>query len=372
MSTPTIGNFRRADSPADFVKFGIDPQIVAPWEDGPRVGQEPGCFEWWYFDAILSNGVSVVVFFFTKPFSQPENQLSPIVSISIKLPNSNNALGVPVQFDPSEFKVSANKCDVRIAGNSFSSSDLATYYVEAAVGELAVKMKLSRSQSDAPPIRIGTGHLLFKREGRESYFGWLAPVPRGQVEIEYTIGGVTVPEKGFGYHDHNWGNADMATLMHDWYWARAEVGSYTIVVAHTTMQPNFGSLTHTDLVLVKDGSFIALGSANVVFEKDEDQISPDPETGKPVAHLTRYIFDDGVFRCVVSFQVIDILKRHLFDTDGAYHRFSARCDIEVTENGVKEILSPGRGLMELMWLGSAPTTNQLQIYAHQFARARTL
>lgn len=27
---------------------------------------------------------------------------------------------------------------------------------------------------------------------------------------------------GTGYHDHNWGNADMAQFLHHWYWVREE------------------------------------------------------------------------------------------------------------------------------------------------------
>jgi hypothetical protein len=55
--------FVLADRPEDFQRLGLNPDAVAPWEDGQRISTEPGKLEWWYFDAHLSDGTVIVVVF---------------------------------------------------------------------------------------------------------------------------------------------------------------------------------------------------------------------------------------------------------------------------------------------------------------------
>ena len=65
------GHLRLADRAADYQKLGIDPFDVAQFEDGQRIGTEKGRYEWWYFDAHLDDGATVVVVFYTKPNVSP-------------------------------------------------------------------------------------------------------------------------------------------------------------------------------------------------------------------------------------------------------------------------------------------------------------
>jgi hypothetical protein len=39
--------------------------------------------------------------------------------------------------------------------------------------------------------------------------------------VRCKIGHEEYRASGSGYHDHNWGDVPMQTLMHHWYWARA-------------------------------------------------------------------------------------------------------------------------------------------------------
>ncbi|HWX27149.1 MAG TPA: hypothetical protein VNZ53_06895 [Steroidobacteraceae bacterium] len=52
---------RLAGQPADYQKLGIDPAAGAQFEDGQRIDTEKGRYEWWYFDAHLDDGATVVV-----------------------------------------------------------------------------------------------------------------------------------------------------------------------------------------------------------------------------------------------------------------------------------------------------------------------
>ena len=57
---------RLMDRPEDYSRLNVQPQKVAPWEDGRRDTSRPGAFEWWYFDAILDDGTKVVSVFMPK------------------------------------------------------------------------------------------------------------------------------------------------------------------------------------------------------------------------------------------------------------------------------------------------------------------
>ena len=63
MSRDHNSHLRLAGRPADYQKLGIDPVEVAQFEDGQRIGTEKGRYEWWYFDAHLEDGATVVVVF---------------------------------------------------------------------------------------------------------------------------------------------------------------------------------------------------------------------------------------------------------------------------------------------------------------------
>ena len=366
MTTMPSGTVRRSDQPDDFKRFGIDPAVIAPFEDGRRVGDGPGRFEWWYFDALLTNGAYVAVLFFTKPFTHPSSPLSPIVSISIK-PPGQAPRGTPTPFDASTFLAQPGTCDIGIGSNTFSG-DLETYRIEANTGDVEVSAVLTR---EIDPLRIGTGHLLFETATSERFFGWLAAVPRGRVAIRYRVDGEWVETTGIGYHDHNWGDADMSSLMHDWYWARATVGGYTIVAVQLTPQKAYGACTHTDFVLVKDGVYIAKGSANVSF--DSAGISPDPETGVPVADRLSFTFIDGATRYVATFdRQATILRKVLGGTpdkqnpeaSGNYLRFLGDCTLAIDDSYGHTLLGPAPTTWELMWFGSQPDHPQLfDLYA---------
>ncbi len=75
MSRDKNSHLRLAGRPADYQKLGIDPVEVAQFEDGQRIGTEKGRYEWWYFDAHLDDGATVVVVFWTKPNMSPNRPL---------------------------------------------------------------------------------------------------------------------------------------------------------------------------------------------------------------------------------------------------------------------------------------------------------
>ena len=84
------GHLRLANGAADYKRLGIASAEVAEFEDGQRIGTERGHYEWWYFDAHLDNGATVVVVFYTKPNVSPNGPLAPRITINLTLPDGRS------------------------------------------------------------------------------------------------------------------------------------------------------------------------------------------------------------------------------------------------------------------------------------------
>jgi hypothetical protein len=354
-------HLRLADRPADYERLGLDPVRVAQFEDGQRIGTEKGRYEWWYFDAHLDNGATVVVVFYTKPNVSPNGPFAPRVTVNITLPDGRN---IDKLFDtmPELFSASTSGCDVRIGTNRFVG-DLDRYHIRATIEEISVDIELS---GRVRAWRPKSGHIYFGAEGREKLFAWLPAVPHGQANVRYTIGREEHRASGSGYHDHNWGDVPMQTLMHNWYWARASIGPYTVIASYITATEAYGYETQIVYMLAWDGRIIADDEANVSFEMD--RIAIDGKSGKPVADVTRYTYRDGDTRYVVSFERektilqaiftnrMPLLKRiiaRLIGFDGAYHRFTGKVTIEKFEGEVRTEIFEDRAIWELMYFGKA-------------------
>jgi hypothetical protein len=261
------GRLRVADRPSDYETLGIAPVEIAAFEDGQRIGTERGHYEWWYFDAHLDNGASVVVVFYTKPSVSPNGPLAPRITIEITLPDGRTFEKF-LDTRPGLFSASKSCCDVRFGTNRFVG-DLNRYHITATIEEISVDIEL---RAEVP--------------------AWLPSVPRGMASVRYRIGNEEHRASASGYHDHNWGDVPMQTLMHHWYWARASVGPYTIIPSCITATAAYGYETQIVYMLAKDGKIIADDDAKASFEAY--RVATDDKTGKPVADVTRYTIRMGV------------------------------------------------------------------------------
>jgi hypothetical protein len=358
-------HLRLADLRADYERLGIASADVAQFEDGQRAGTERGCYEWWYFDAHLDDGATVVVVFFTKPNVNPNGPFAPRVSINLTLADGRTFEKV-LDVRPQVFNASKSGCDVRIGENRFVG-DLDRYRITASIEEVSVDIELT---GRVRAWRPKSGHLYFGAGGREKLFAWLPSVPHGLARVRYRIGDEEHLASGSGYHDHNWGDAPMPTLMHNWYWARGSIGPYTIIASYITATAAYGYETQIVYMLAKDGQIIADDDAMVSFETD--RVAIDGKTGKPVADLTRYTYHDGDTRYVVSFErektivqsvftdrapPLKRLLARLIGFDGAYHRFTGKVTIEKFEADAVVERFDDRAIWELMYFGKATLQN---------------
>jgi hypothetical protein len=361
MSRDNNNHLRLADLPADYEKLGIDPVAVAQFEDGQRIGTGKGRYEWWYFDAHLDDGATVVVIFYTKPNVSPNRPLAPRITINLALPDGRRFDKV---YDTAadQFVASKERCDVRIGTNRFVG-DLRRYHIAAAIEEVSVEIELT---GKVRAWRPKSGHLYFGAEGRERLFAWLPSVPQGVAHVRYKIGHEQYRASGSGYHDHNWGDVPMQRLIHDWYWARAKAGPYAVIASHIRATAAYGYETQIVYMLAKDGEIIADDEARVSFEIA--RVAANGKTGKPVADITRYTYRDGDARYVVTFErqktilqvpfadrapFIKRLLAKLVGFDGAYHRFTGKVTIEKFARDERVEVFDGHAIWELMYFGKA-------------------
>jgi hypothetical protein len=193
-------------------------------------------------------------------------------------------------------------------------------------------------------------------------------VPRGSVEGTITIAGTSRTVSGVGYHDHNWGDVSMLDLIHDWYWGRAQVGGYTVIASYITAREEYGSTPVPLFMLARDDVIIADDASKVRFSASE--MYTDSFTGKPVANVLVYEFDDGTSHYRVTFRreqdinrtrFVDLLSglqallARLAGFDGAYLRFTGPATVERFEGTqVVETASERAAVWELMYFGHAP------------------
>ena len=351
-----------ASAEEDYRRLGIDRGAVRTWEDGARTDNRRGTYEWWYFDAHLEDGSTLVVVFMNKDLASPQKPLEPLIRLNLDLADGRSFEKV-VRFPAAAWSAATDHADVQIAGNQFTG-DLHTYRITATAEEISVDVTLT---GEVPPWRPETGFMLFGPD-RGKEFAWLPSVPQGKVEATYRIGGETHHSTGAGYHDHNWGNAPLPQLVHDWYWARGEAGPYSVIASMITSHERYNYAALPILMLARDGAIIADDSRLVRFETEGTYT--DEVTGKPVANITRYTYEADGERYVITFtrrqdltrnQMINQLQgpkrvlARLAGFDGAYLRFTGDMRVERWRGGVMTEQFQDKAIWELMYFGHART-----------------
>ena len=329
---------RLAHAADDYQRLGIAKR-VAPWEDGLRTDGSRGTFEWWYFDAHLDDGSTLVIVFYAKSIYEANKRgFHPYATIQYERPGGAY-LEKECHADLSRFFASKDGCDVRIGPCTFSC-DLHTCRIHCEMDAVHVDVTLTGT---VPAWRPYASHTMFG-ENDEYYFAWLPSIPQGRVSGTIDIAGIKTRLSGIGYHDHNWGNAPMQDVLHHWYWGRAKVGDYTVISSYIYAAERYGYNEIPVFLLAKGDEILAENSLRCVSFEAEGRFI-EPNTGKPNYKKQVFTYRDGKAGCawrvtysferdVDQWRMVDKLPKvkgvlaRLAGFDGAYLRVGGTVVLE--------------------------------------------
>jgi len=352
--TPELRKKVAEENAAAMERLGLNPDKVEVWEDGYRTADEEDSFEWWYFDAQFDDGSTAVITFSTKPHTKPKAPLSPGVLIMHRSSGGESESYGP-KFSAEELTASNSGCDVRI-GPNWVKGDLDHYELHVEAESISFDLTMQRK---APSWRPGAAVTYFN-SAKTKYFAWVVPIPYGTVEGTMTRDGKESKVKGTVYHDHNWGNAVMGSMLDYWYWGRAHVGDFNIIFAQLVTIKIFGLggiklpvffLAKGDKILTDDGLPLTL------------ETSGEVEGPKGQTYPTRLDFnweaEEGVVKLAIRdpklIEVLDMTEDmpkwqrplvHIF-ANPLYYDFDAELELSVDIAGVKAKES-GRVIFEKM------------------------
>ncbi len=274
-------------------------QLIDPKENAVHVVDGRTYLEWWYFDAILETGHVVI------GFLQASELLSrkPGVELHVYLP-SGEKLSEIKRYGVSDVRISGDICDVRVGENSASAvypqSGPPVYTVHIAEGNLEAKLTFT---VQVPGWRPGLGKTTY---GNKGYFAWIVPIPRARVEGTIRINDKVISARGIGYHDHNWGTADMKRILTHWYWGRIYADDFTLIYAYVRTNRRFGNACSKPLMIAhKD---------RIIYSTGQWELNEGPAVFNAVAnrHYPQYVTIDAPGEFSLRLDVKEIIDAHDF------------------------------------------------------------
>lgn len=335
----------------------IKGNIPEKWEDGMRTSGDKGSYEWWYFDAHLQDGSTVVITFYTKFMTDIKKPFNPYLTVSIDKADGSK-ISEKFYCDPEDFFASKDSCNVKM-GNNYVVGNLKEYKIHIENEDINLTAVIKRTTQSWRPK---TGHMVFGADESKE-FNWVVPVPQGEMEMEYNYKGVTTKTAGSAYHDHNWGNVSMMEIFNHWYWSRAEVGPYTVIASEMISEKEF-NISKDGETVVDDGELVTLyrtyGKEHSTLKKDVSDdlifIYEDPQS--------EYRYEYSLYRknTIVEVDLIAAsvghglkyrLAKMLTSIDPAYFRFTGKAEIRVFKSGnLIEKYTSNKAVWELMYFGN--------------------
>lgn len=343
------------------MKPGNVPEV---WEDGMRVDPAEKNYEWWYFDAHLQDGSTLVVVFFPKPMAPMSKGLAPMINVEYVRPDGTS-YKTDLKFEADQFSAAKDRCDVNIAHNYFRG-DLTNYQIHVKDERIDLTLDISRTTES---WRGDTGHQFFGSD-RSVFGAWLVPVPQGTVKARIALDGQEELVEGSCYHDHNWGNVNMLEMRNHWYWARTELGPYTVVVADMVAAEQYDYASTFNFFLARDGKTIADDRDKVEGYRSAPKIQE--KFGKPMSDNLKYFYGSATdevsyvitLRKRDNISELDLLSKAIHNRyvlslvkwvtgrNSAYYRMIGEATIEVYHKGsLAETHTSDQAIWELMYFG---------------------
>ena len=254
---------------------------ITPKDDALHIDmKKKGTREWWYFDARLDNGYTVVGFFRAKH----ERTGKTGVEITIYKPNGEKIQNV-IDYSPSDLRASRDIPDVQIGNNyikvDFSNKELPIYEIFLDEGEFGLHLKYTATVHGWKP---GNGYIEF---GKSNQFGWVIALPRADVEGTIKVNGEDIQVKGIGYHDHNWLNFNFALIINYWYWGRIYSENFTVIFAYIKCNKRMDNYPIQVLMIAKNENVIL---STGEYEMFQDNFEYNDKAGNKYPKYLKFNF----------------------------------------------------------------------------------
>jgi len=329
-------------------------ELLQPVDDGLHMDvNKRGMYEWWYFDAHLDNGYTLVIFFYA---SNPNPGLAGKTGMEIVLLRPD---GVRVQkfipYKKSQFTAARDKPEVMIGSNTLRveqrDGELPVYRIDVEEAGLGCHLVYCAEVNGWKP---GTGLSHF---GNLGFFGWVIPFARASVEGTITDSDKTFQVKGIGYHDHNWLNFPFQSIIQYWMWGRVYSESFTASYAY--IQCNEKVDNHVVKVLMlADGKDVVLSTGEFDFFKDDFEYNSKAKYAFPkqitiLAHdkLKTTLRMNRILEAQDMLEnfnpVLRLLAKYILGIQPGYFRLESDFELEAMRDG-KSVKETGRTLHEIV------------------------
>ncbi len=332
---------------------------LKPEEDGLHIDLlKKGMYEWWYFDAHMDSGHTVVVFFYAAN-PNPGAAGKAGVEIVVLRPDGRRAQ-IFVPYSKSAFQASRERADIKCGQNYLkvqqAPGELPVYEVHVSEKDLGCHLTYRAEVNGWKP---GKGVSQF---GKMGYFAWVVPFARASVEGTIIDGDQTLSVKGVGYHDHNWLDFAFPRIIDYWMWGRVYSPRYTVSFAF--IQCNRKMDNHAVKVLMlADGREVVLSTGEFDFLKSDFQYGPKAKHSYP-RNLVIKASDELEVRLSVkdvleSQDMLDnfslplrLAAKYLLRLRPGYFRLQSDFEIGVTSRGTTK-KERGTALHEIVLFRSA-------------------
>jgi len=322
----------------------------APVDDAYHPDLNPGFFEWWYFDAVFDNKWSCAA-----SFQIPGLNAGSSVDFSVYDPDGKKS-NVRSLAPASAVSASTKTCDVRMGAN-WAKGEHPQWDIHVQEGDSGCDLTFrSLTQGVIPPAGGGN---FSSEELPHRYLHWTVCQPRAEVTGELRLGGRTMPVRGVGYHDHDWGVGgaepreglgmlDGLIALYDfWYWGKLYLPDYTLVYSVGRGSEGLHYRPLNVLFTLKGDTLLARSDAVTYEERD---MATDPGTGCTYARELIITPEDPKTNGIMTLKLKEVVESASFFVPGhGYLRFLYDCHaildfdghkVEVDDLGIHELMKP--------------------------------
>jgi predicted secreted hydrolase len=311
-------------------------------DDGQHIYKNEEYYEWWYIDASFDNGYHIVLtFHYRNAFLNP---MVPSLQLMIYKPDGTQTARYAL-CPEEEIYAGPDYCDVRMGDNFLKDMGDGRYELHMLINGVGARLTL---KNIVPGWKLGTG-FNYKNEEAGWVAGWTVPVPHARVEGELYLKNETVPVKGMGYHDHNWGNYRCHKTFSGWYWGRIHTDQYAL--DYSCVFPRDPEAPLFTPLLIARGSELVLSSTIMEMKLEDRQ--KDEKTGRNYAKklmVTTDVLDVKMNLTIETNRLVESMQLpKSAGWDQFYFRFLADYSLDLEIDGEKDQVR-GKMLHEYMVL----------------------